>query len=141
MGEIVQSGLTYRITNAKAGTVVDLSGGDNRSIIGYPYHAGPNQHWMVTWTGHAWTIRSLSSGLYLSLGGTPGDGTPLIATSTPFEFDIWHDETDKANYRIFVPNTKLNLDLYNDGNPTPGTPITLWYQWAGIHQTWKFERV
>ncbi|KAJ7126415.1 ricin B-like lectin [Mycena crocata] len=141
MPEIVQSGLTYRIINAKAGTVMDLSGVDNKTIIGYPYHNGDNQHWTLTWTGNAWTIRSVSSGLYIGLDGAPADGVPLIATPTPFQFDIWHDEEDNLNYRIFVPNTKINFDLYDDGNPAPGTPITLWYRWEGIHQTWRFERV
>lgn len=41
--------------------------------------------------------------------------------------------------RIFVPNTTFNIDLYGNGDATPGTPITLWYKWAGIHQTWRFE--
>ncbi|KAJ7771160.1 ricin B-like lectin [Mycena maculata] len=137
MPEIVQSG---RIINAKSGTAMDLSGGDNKYIIGYPYHDGTNQHWTLTWTGNSWTFRSESSGLYLGLAGAPADGTRLIAMPTPVEFDIWHDEQDPANYRIFVPNTNFNFDLYGDGDSTPGTPITLWYKWAGIHQTWSFER-
>ncbi|KAJ7437864.1 ricin B-like lectin [Mycena galericulata] len=141
MPEIVQSGGTYRILNAKAETAMDLSGGDNKSIIGYPYHNGENQHWTLTWTGDSWTFRSASSGLYLGLDGPPADGTHLVATSTPFQFDIWHDEKNTQNYRIFVPNTSYNFDLYGDGDSTPGTPITLWYRWAGIHQTWSFERV
>ncbi|KAJ7167596.1 ricin B-like lectin [Mycena filopes] len=136
MPDLVQSGLVYRITNVKAGTVVDLSGMDNKSSA----YNSPPLLWMLTWTGHGWTFRSLSAGLYLGLAGNPADGTPIIATSSPFEFDIWHDEQNEANYRIFVPNTSQNFDLYNDGNPTPGTPITLWAKWAGIHQTWKFER-
>ena len=41
--------------------------------------------------------------------------------------------------RIFVHGTHFNWDLYGDGNPAPGTPITLWYAWSGIHQTWQFE--
>lgn len=39
----VQSGGTYKLINAKGGTVLDLSGGDNRSIIGYGFHGGDNQ--------------------------------------------------------------------------------------------------
>ena len=38
-----QSGGVYRLVNAKAGNVVDLSGGDNTSIIGYDWHGGDNQ--------------------------------------------------------------------------------------------------
>jgi len=42
-------------------------------------------------------------------------------------------------YRIFAPSTQFNFDLYGHGDPTPGTPITTWYKWSGIHQTWRFE--
>jgi hypothetical protein len=34
---------TYFIVNKKAGNALDLSGGDNRSIIGYDLHNGENQ--------------------------------------------------------------------------------------------------
>ncbi|KAF5347436.1 hypothetical protein D9756_011108 [Leucocoprinus leucothites] len=96
----VTSGQTYRITNVRSGTVVDLSGVDNHTIIGYPYHSGRNQQWTFEWTGHSWTIRSVSSGQYLGVNGTNyADGTGLVATSTPFEWDIWHDEADQNTFR------------------------------------------
>ncbi len=40
---MVQSGRTYKLVNAKAGTVLDLSGADNRQAIGYGFHGGDNQ--------------------------------------------------------------------------------------------------
>ena len=33
----------YSLMNSGSGTVIDLSGGDQRSIIGFPAHHGPNQ--------------------------------------------------------------------------------------------------
>lgn len=39
----LEPGAEYRFTNAKAGNVMDLSGGDNRSVIGYDWHGGNNQ--------------------------------------------------------------------------------------------------
>ena len=33
----------YSLVNAKGGTALDLSGGDNKSIIGFPVHDGTNQ--------------------------------------------------------------------------------------------------
>ncbi|KAG6848633.1 hypothetical protein H0H93_015319 [Arthromyces matolae] len=118
--EYVQSGFTYTITNAKAGTVVDLSGEDNRS---------------------RWTFQSVGSGLYIAIDGSSADGTRLVAQTTPFGWDIWHDATNPETYRIFIHNTTYNWDLYHNGDSAPKTPITLWYQWAGVHQTWKFTRV
>ena len=37
------SGKTYFIINKKANTAFDLSGKDQRSIIGFGFHGGPNQ--------------------------------------------------------------------------------------------------
>lgn len=42
MSQIVAGGI-YKLINAKAGNALDLSGGDNKSIIGYDYHDGDNQ--------------------------------------------------------------------------------------------------
>ncbi|KAJ7223909.1 ricin B-like lectin [Mycena rebaudengoi] len=141
MPEVVQSGLTYRIINAKSGTAIDLSAADNRSIIGYPYHNTPNQHWTLTWVGDGWTFHSVASGLYINIARAPADGTVLVASSTPYKFHIWHDEVHPLNYRIFVPQTSFNFGMYGNGDPTPGTLVTLWAKWRGIHQTWRFERV
>ncbi|RDB22017.1 hypothetical protein Hypma_010816 [Hypsizygus marmoreus] len=97
--ELVQSGFTYKITNAKSGTVVDLSGQDNRSIIGFPSHGGTNQQWALEWTNIGWTFRSVATGLYLSIDGSPADGTRLVAVTTPFGWHIWHDEVNPQTYR------------------------------------------
>ncbi|TFK38583.1 ricin B-like lectin [Crucibulum laeve] len=140
MTELVQSGLTFRITNAKSGTVVDLSGTDRQSVTGWPSHGGDNQKWTVNWTGSGWTLRNVWSGLYLGLNGSPADGTRIVGVTTPVEWHIWHDTVNNSTYRIFVPNTHFNLDLYAQGNASPGNPITLWYTWNGVHQTWKFDR-
>jgi hypothetical protein len=40
---LIKSGRRYKITNAEAGFVVDLSGFDNRSIIGWHDHGKDNQ--------------------------------------------------------------------------------------------------
>ncbi|KXN83013.1 hypothetical protein AN958_01948 [Leucoagaricus sp. SymC.cos] len=136
----VSSGQTYKITNVKSGTVVDLSGVDNHTIIGYPYHNGQNQHWTFNWTGKAWTIRSVSSGQYLGTDSTNyADGTKLVAVAQPFEWHIWRDDANQNTFRIFVPFTHFNVDLNNYGSPIAGEPISLWWTWEGLHQTWKIE--
>ncbi|TRM66805.1 ricin B lectin domain-containing protein [Schizophyllum amplum] len=138
----INSGMSYRITNSKAGTVVDLSAMDNTSVIGWPYHSGSNQHWTLDWAGNGWHFRSLSTGKYLSLGGADAaDGAALVGATEPFLWHIWTDDNVQGAFRIFVPNTYQNLDLYNYGNTTPGTPITTWYSWNGEHQTWRFDVV
>ena len=54
--------------------------------------------WTVYWTGSGWNLRS-STGVYLSLAGTPANGTKLVASATPFEWHIWHDEVYPGVYR------------------------------------------
>ncbi|KAF7760721.1 hypothetical protein Agabi119p4_10130 [Agaricus bisporus var. burnettii] len=140
MSSEVVSGQSYRITNVKAGNALDLSGVDDRSIIGYPYHGGMNQQWTFTWEGDAWSIRSVSSSKYLGIDGNPNNGTKLVADTQMFKWHIWRDAMDENNFRIFVPNTHQNVDLSNHGDPTPGNPIIIWSTWSGVHQTWKIER-
>ena len=47
----LEGGKTYKITNAKGGTVLDLSGGQEHSpITGYAWHGGANQRVCVSRT-------------------------------------------------------------------------------------------
>jgi len=136
--ELIQSGLTFTIFNVKSNTVVDLSDGDNTTVTGWASNGGPNQQWTTIWTGDSWNFQNVHSGTYLGIAGPAENGQNLTASSTPTSWDIWHDDVNASNYRIYIPNTIQNWDLYADGDPTSGDPITLWGAWAGIHQTWSF---
>jgi hypothetical protein len=98
--------------------------------------------------------------VYLSLAGTPANGAKIVASATPFIWHIWHDEVFPGVYRyvrdfgilffgtksfmlrwihrIFAPNTTFNFDLWNYGDQSPGTAVTLWEKWNGAHQLWDF---
>lgn len=43
--------------------------------------------------------------------------------------------------RIYIPGhpTPINIDLSDHGNPNPGTPVSIWGKWEGLHQQWIFE--
>ncbi|KZP12731.1 carbohydrate-binding module family 13 protein [Athelia psychrophila] len=131
---------TYKITNGKAtGIVVDLSAGDNTSIIGYPDHDGDNQKWIFAQSKGAWTIKSAAMDLYIAPNTTtPGNYSALQAIDTPFLWDIWHDEVNSNTYRFFVNNTALNWDLAGYGNPTPGNTVQLFQKYTPgwTWQTW-----
>ncbi|KAF8797635.1 ricin B-like lectin [Phlegmacium glaucopus] len=141
MSPDIQSGCRYIITNHKGGTVIDLSGADNKSIIGYTRHGGENQQWEPTQRDNGWIIKNVRSGHYLGYEGQLSDGTKLVATEQPFVWHIWHDKEDPSAYRISVPDTNKDVDLSDHGNPTPGTPIALWGRWVAFNQAWYFERV
>lgn len=69
-------------------------------VIGYHYHNGDNQHWTFNWTGHSWTIRSVSSGQYLGVESTNySDGDKIVTVPSPFDWDIWHDEVNPNAFR------------------------------------------
>ncbi|EGN97615.1 carbohydrate-binding module family 13 protein [Serpula lacrymans var. lacrymans S7.3] len=138
----IRSGQIYKCTNVKGGTTMDLSGGDNKSIIGYGFHSGPNQAWIFDQASdNGWTIKSVGSGKYLGIEESPRDGLPVVAVSERFEWYIFPDEEDMTVYRIYVPNTPFNLDLSDHGNPTPGTTVTLWGKWNGRNQCWRIDPV
>ena len=44
--------------------------------------------------------------------------------------------------RIYVAGLYTNIDLSDYGNPSPGTPVTLWDQWEpGLNQLWLLQKV
>ncbi|KAF8889055.1 ricin B-like lectin [Infundibulicybe gibba] len=139
----IQSGRTYKITNVKAGTVMDLSRTDNKWVNGYNWQFADNQKWHVENVNGHWQFRNMATGRYLAIDGTPRDGARLIGQDHPLEWDIYADTQDSSVYRIYVPgwHVPINIDLSDHGNPNPGTPVTLWGQWEGQHQTWRFEQV
>ncbi|KIP01385.1 carbohydrate-binding module family 13 protein [Phlebiopsis gigantea 11061_1 CR5-6] len=137
----IQSGGVYALLNAKAGNCVDLSGGDGRSIIGYEYHGGDNQKWRFQKLsqGPGWVIQNVGTGKYLSITEGAGDGVLVVGSNDPTQWDVCRDEEDSSVHRLFVLNTPFNLDLSDNGNPTPGTPVSVWGKWSGRNQCWRLQ--
>ncbi|KAH8827053.1 ricin B-like lectin [Flagelloscypha sp. PMI_526] len=146
--ETIEGDKTYKITNVKSGTVVDLSAYDGKSIIGYPWHNGTNQQWTLKWADNGWHIVSVENGYFMSFDATAANGVNVTGVATissePSVWHIWQDEDNKKAFRICVPDTTQVLDLYDRGNAWPGEPITLWNSWNGTHpphQTWTFTKL
>ncbi|KAF7986861.1 hypothetical protein HWV62_12590 [Athelia sp. TMB] len=140
MSSSLSSGQRYKFTNVKGGTILDLSGGDNRSLIGYEDHGGDNQRWILeNGNDNQWFIKNAQSGQYINVDGQPQNGAALIVGGDQFVWNIWPDERDQSHFRIFDPNTDLNFDLADHGNPTPGTKVQLWDKTPGKGQTWIIE--
>ncbi|KAI0263606.1 hypothetical protein BC834DRAFT_844475 [Gloeopeniophorella convolvens] len=91
----------YKLTNAKSETTFDLSGGDNRSIIGYSFHDGENQKWQFEQQSDGqWLIRSAGSGKYIAFDGEAKDGAPIVAVDEPSQrWDIWPEEGVSQGFR------------------------------------------
>lgn len=116
---MVSSGQTYLITNKKAGTACDLSGQDQKSVIGFTTQRSDNQkvrlspasfsgadpdlsaQWRVQDTGNGWTVQNMFNQKYLDVEGPLQDGTKVVAveTANPRTWDIRPDQRDSNAYR------------------------------------------
>ncbi|KAI0738140.1 ricin B-like lectin [Daedaleopsis nitida] len=138
---MVEGGKTYTIINAKANTVMDLSGGsDGSPITGYSPNGGDNQKWYLEEANGHFHLKNTATNLYISIQGDPSNGSPVHASSNATEWEIKPDHTNPEAFRCFVAGTKFCLDLSDHGNSNPGTPVTLWAKWeGGTNQSWRFE--
>ena len=96
-------------------------------VIGYPDHNGENQRWIFTYTQNAWTIKSAALDLYIAPSASSAtNGTALQALSTPFVWDIWHDETNFNAYRsvYFLSGMWLGLSDNQSDSLFPIPPLT-----------------
>ncbi|KAG1810908.1 ricin B-like lectin [Suillus subaureus] len=129
---------TYSLKNSYGSTAVDLSGGDNYSIIGYHPHDGSNQAWIFQQDGdqNGWFIKSLRSGKYLGVEGCPNDGSAVVVVSNPFKWDVKDSDLENAKgIRILVHGTNFSLDL-DYGNSANHTKVQIWGSWPGANQIW-----
>ncbi|KAG2357979.1 carbohydrate-binding module family 13 protein [Suillus spraguei] len=136
----IQNQHTYILKNCKGGTVMDLSGGNNYSIIGYHDKNGLNQAWTFQNNGDHWVIKSAGADKYLGIEGSvgdAGDGTKVVAVSSPAKWDIQDSDVQGAQgIRILVHGKRFSVDLSDNGNATDGTGVQLWSRWQGANQIW-----
>lgn len=137
----IHSGRIYRIINAKESvSCVDVAGEHNESIIGNTLNDDLSQRWLFEATPTGWILKSVGANKFLGYASV-SDGSLVIGTDEPQKWDIWPDDEYCYRYRLYVHGTKYNWDLANYGSSTPGTPISLWPRWDGLHQLWCIEEV
>ncbi|KAG2136610.1 carbohydrate-binding module family 13 protein [Suillus bovinus] len=136
----IQNQRIYTLRNCQAGTVLDLSGADNYSIIGYHDHNGPNQAWIFQENGDGWFIKSVGTDKYLGIEGDvddAGNGSRIVAVPSPCKWDVRDSDVEGAQgIRMLLHGKKFSVDLSDKGNATEGTPIQLWSRWHGANQIW-----
>ncbi|EKM74840.1 hypothetical protein AGABI1DRAFT_116707 [Agaricus bisporus var. burnettii JB137-S8] len=141
----INSGNRYTLRNvANTDAVLDLSGEDNRSLIGYEPHGGDNQKWLLEEVIGGWLLQNVASGLYVSVDASPDqDGdyandTNVIGAEEKFIWHIWQEEGVENAFRdrVSVPNVRKSLDLSNHG---AGPDVKIWGKWEGKNQLWYFE--
>ncbi|CDO69740.1 Carbohydrate-Binding Module Family 13 protein [Trametes cinnabarina] len=134
---------TYVLLNARSGTAVDMSGVDNKTLIGYPMHGGPNQQWEFIPSGHGYVIRCVRRSkdghpLYLTTDGGVHEHVAIVASPYPVS---WNVEQTEDGIRISWPNTDFVFDLAERGSNEPGTKIQLMRLKPGEPcQLWHYTR-
>ncbi|KAJ2921607.1 hypothetical protein H1R20_g15487, partial [Candolleomyces eurysporus] len=142
LGGPFEAGKIYILVNCHTGTVVQLY--DTNKTAGYSFDGGRSQRWEANQEQGTryWTFKNPWNGLYMGIAGdtsAAGNRTRIVGVPQPFAWDIVRDRTKGANggaYRIFLPYTRLNLDL---GKADPGCAIHLWDRTDVLWHFWKFE--
>ncbi|QRW26733.1 hypothetical protein RhiXN_01328 [Rhizoctonia solani] len=108
---------------------LDLSGGDQRTILAFPLHRGDNQKKR--------RVRQV-----YHFPDDANDGKQVIATDGPREWEVRvghegvNQKDERESIRIFHPGTDKNIDLKDHGDTTAGNIIQLWSQTPGQGQAW-----
>ncbi|KZT30082.1 carbohydrate-binding module family 13 protein [Neolentinus lepideus HHB14362 ss-1] len=124
---------TYTLVSMRANTAaMDLSGGDNKSIISFPVHGGVNQQWSIMPLAHgperSYTIRSAVSGLYLTIEPDAGTGAvKVVGNEFPASWVV--DEVTSGGgaqervVRIGWPRSGLVVGFAEGEGETPGHKV------------------
>ncbi|KAH6911019.1 ricin B lectin domain-containing protein [Coprinopsis sp. MPI-PUGE-AT-0042] len=136
-----ESGQRYKIINVQGETAVDLNTSNNWNIHGCEFHGGDNQLWDFHQQEDGnWHIQNAETGGFLAIiDGAAGDDVDAVHWGDPFAWAVFQDEQDDSVWRIGVPDSHYHLDLNDNGNSEPGTPIKVWGAWEGRNQCWRIE--
>ncbi|CAE6437610.1 unnamed protein product, partial [Rhizoctonia solani] len=123
---------------------LDLSGGDQRTILAFPLHRGENQKWEFIPAGgeNIYHIRNVGYGKFVTFPDDANDGKQVIATDGPREWEVRtgyegvNVKDERESIRIFHPGTEQNIDLKDHGDTTAGNCIQLWGKTPGQGQAW-----
>ncbi|TFK38581.1 hypothetical protein BDQ12DRAFT_723412 [Crucibulum laeve] len=109
---------TYKIISEEHPTIVfDLSGGDNKSVLGFPEHGGGNQQWIFSPLGAGYSIQSVYNGHYLTIENlNPAEPIKVVASKFPMSWALEPDGFEEDVWRICFPNTQYLFEGAPDGS-------------------------
>ncbi|KZT08244.1 carbohydrate-binding module family 13 protein [Laetiporus sulphureus 93-53] len=131
----------FILRNVKSGTVLDLSGADRRSILGWTVHRGHNQQWEFLPYGRGYAIRAVwrptADPLYLSVENTNQE-PQVVASPFPTSWELHVDQRTETVH-IQWSGTSYAIELGDQGSATPGTRAQLMIGKAEeFSQSWQF---
>ncbi|OJT11889.1 hypothetical protein TRAPUB_11535 [Trametes pubescens] len=136
--ETLESGHTYRLTQAKTRTVLDLSMKDWSSIRSTAWDASDNQKWVAERAesgSGGWTFRSVATGLFLSVEGTPRPNASVVATREVTTWDL-HPARDPSTVRLVVFGAPLCVQVGSSGASVKLGDL----REGGEAQQWRLEK-
>ncbi|KAI0821757.1 hypothetical protein BC628DRAFT_1412724 [Trametes gibbosa] len=83
---------------------------DWSSIRTAAWDASDNQKWVAERTGNGWTLRSVATGLFLSVDGTARPNASIIATREETTWDV-QPAREPSAVRLVVSGTPLCVQL------------------------------
>ncbi|KAI0668245.1 hypothetical protein C8Q78DRAFT_285340 [Trametes maxima] len=133
---VPQSGHTYRLSNTRTRTVLDMSMKDWRSLSSAAWDASDNQKWVAERVepGNSWTIRSVATGLFLGVGERAQLGASVIATQEQTFWELDAGREPSTFRLVALTNPRLGVQL----GPT-GRGVILGDSREGCE--WLFEQV
>ncbi|EIW77949.1 carbohydrate-binding module family 13 protein [Coniophora puteana RWD-64-598 SS2] len=127
----------YQLVQFGGETAMDLSAGDNRTLIAYGKHESDNQKWEFSPLGAGYSIKGMHSGTYLTCETVQMNAT-IIATPYPVSWSVENiSGKQEPTVRIVWPNSPLAMTLISSSS---GTRVKL----ASVGQTgqeWAAHRV
>ncbi|KAI0338728.1 hypothetical protein BDW22DRAFT_1362432 [Trametopsis cervina] len=116
----------YSLINVKSNSAMDLSAADDQSLIGFPPHTGRNQQWKFEPLGEGYTIRSISSGRYLTVADSVVNEGALVASHFPVSWKVSVvSEGEEVRIRVLWPNGRHAISLADSGSDKAGTKVQL----------------
>ncbi|KAH8105195.1 ricin B lectin domain-containing protein [Cristinia sonorae] len=135
----LKTGASYVIVNKLTGFVVDLSAGDNKSVILFDLNGDSNQQWVAKKVGSFWTFQSKATGSYLGVAGEPVAQSLVVASKDAVRWTVEPDPTCAEFSRIIHGSTNFSLDIQEKDEAVPGTKVILGEYVAEGQQSWRFE--
>lgn len=108
----------YKIENVSIrDCVLDLSGVDNKTIIGFSAHGWENQQWEISPLGAGYSIKSVHTGNYVTIESGLANGTTVVANPYPVSWVFDPSDCGKEDvWKIGWPNNALLFDMDMSGS-------------------------
>ncbi|CAE7154561.1 unnamed protein product [Rhizoctonia solani] len=129
---------TYRISNAREKTAIQVSEHDPTQVVAWEQHDGKNQQWFLQRSGHGYQLQNGYYDTYLAVSHTDNHAK-VYASRYP---TTWIFLKLNGDYIIQLADKNLVIDLHC-GTGNNGNVMHIFHQNGSNmpHKIWKLERL